>query len=84
MHLIHMTAVNCLNDYHSQQYNKLQQIPENRRPNQQYSQLQQIQENRSLVYGWSMVFNATFNNVSVYLVGETGGLGENNRPFVGQ
>jgi len=27
-----------------------------------------------------MVFNATFNNISVVLVEETGGPGENHRP----
>jgi hypothetical protein len=31
-----------------------------------------------------MVFNATFNNISVLLVEETGGPGENHRPVASQ
>jgi hypothetical protein len=42
--------------------------------------------NNSQNYGWFMVFNATFNNISVIswrsvlLVDETRGPGENHRP----
>ena len=32
-------------------------------------------------YGWFMVFNATFNNISVLLVDETGVPRENHRPI---
>jgi hypothetical protein len=38
-------------------------------------------------YGWLvgfMVLNATFNNISVLLMEETGGAGENHRPVASQ
>jgi hypothetical protein len=41
---------------------------------------------KTVHYAWVfglMVFNATFNNISVILVEETGGPGENHQPFGG-
>jgi len=35
---------------------------------------------KKIWFGWFMVFNATFNNISVILVEETGIPAENHRP----